>query len=138
MTRKPYRPAQPRNWWRRNPAHTRYMLREATALPLLLYCLLLLTGLYQLTRGETAFAGWLAALRSPPLLALQLLALAAALYHAWTWIELVPKILVLDRGPLRLSATAVKRLHQGAALLCSLGLLGLLAAGLPGTPGGAP
>lgn len=121
--RKPYVQRQRADWWLRNPAYRRYMLREATALPLLLYTLLLMSGLYQFTRGETAFLAWLALLRSPWLLALHGVALAAALFHAVTWIALVPKILVIDTDRLRVSPATVKRVHQVGAVVCNAGLL---------------
>lgn len=121
--RKPYVQRQRADWWLRNPAYRRYMLREATALPLLLYALLLMSGLYQFTRGEAAFLAWLALLRSPWLLALHGLALAAALYHAVTWIALVPKILVIDSDRLRVSPATVQRVHQLGAVTCNAGLL---------------
>jgi fumarate reductase subunit C len=121
--RKPYVQRQRADWWLRNPGYRRYMLREATALPLFLYTLLLMSGLYQFTRGEAAFLAWLELLRSPWLLALHGLALAAALFHAVTWIALVPKILVIDTDRLRVSPAAVKLAHQVAAVVCNIGVL---------------
>ncbi|MDO8860910.1 hypothetical protein Q6D67_04275 [Haliea sp. E1-2-M8] len=120
---KPYIQRQRADWWLRNPAYRRYMLREATALPLFLYTLLLMSGLFQFTRGEAAFLQWLEMLRSPWLLALHGLALAAALFHAVTWIALVPKILVIDTDRLRVSPAAVKLAHQVGAVVCNAGLL---------------
>lgn len=121
--RKPWQPTQRRDWWLRNPAYRRYMLREATALPLLLYTLLLMSGLYQFTQGAAAFAAWLGWLRTPGVLALLLVALAAALLHAWTWVALVPKILVIDSDRLRISPLSVLRAHQLGALGCNIGLV---------------
>lgn len=133
--RKPHVQRQRADWWLRNPAYRRYMLREATALPLFLYTLLLMSGLYQFTRGEAAFLAWLELLRSPWLLALHGLALAAALFHAVTWIALVPKILVIDNDRLRVGPAAVKRAHQLGAVACNIGLL-LLVVVLLSTVGG--
>jgi fumarate reductase subunit C len=133
--RKPYIQRQRADWWLRNPSYRRYMLREATALPLFLYTLLLMGGLYQFTRGEAAFLAWVELLRSPWLLALHGMALAAALLHAVTWIALVPKILVIDTDRLRVSPEAVKRAHQVGAVICNVGLL-LLVVVLLGTVGG--
>lgn len=121
--RKPWQPRQPRDWWLHNPAYRRYMLREATALPLLLYALLLLAGIYQLARGPDAFSAWLAWLQTPAMLLLQGIALAAALLHAVTWVALVPKILVIDGDRLRIAPRHVLRAHQLAALGCNLGLI---------------
>jgi len=133
--RKPFIQHQRPDWWLRNPAYRRYMLREATALPLLLYTLLLLSGLYRFTQGEAAFLTWLTLLRSPWLIALHALALAAALLHAATWISLVPKILVIDTDRLRVNPATVKRAHQLAALACNAGLI-LLGSMLWRTAGG--
>lgn len=123
--RKPYVAPQSPGWWRKNPAYRHYMLREATALPLFLYSLLLMTGLYRLSQGEVAFVAWLEALRSPWLMAFHALALGAALFHAWTWIELVPKILVIHTSRFKVSAGLIKRVHQFAALACFVGLIGM-------------
>lgn len=125
--RKPYIQRQRADWWLRNPGYRRYMLREATSLPLFLYTLLLLSGLYQFTRGEAAFLAWLELLRSPWLLALHGLALAAALLHAVTWITLVPKILVIDTDRLRIRPKTIKRAHQAGAVICNIGLLVVVA-----------
>lgn len=112
MSRKPYINTQPATWWLRNRAYRRYMLREATSIPLFIYCVFLVYGLYCLSRGDVAFAAWLELLRSPVLLTMQFVALGAAVFHAWTWIELVPKILVLDTPPIKISGSTIKRAHQ--------------------------
>lgn len=137
MSRKPYPNKQSRHWWLRNPAYRRYMLREATAIPLLVYCLLLVYGLYCLGRGGSAFIAWLELLRSPPAIGLQLLALSAALLHAWTWIELVPKIVVLDTPPFKISGVVIKRAHQLLAVAVFVVLIGLLLRSLDAGSSGA-
>ena len=133
MTRKPYRAPQRWNWWQRNPAYRRYLLREATALPLFVYALVLVTGLYRYTQGQLAFTRWLEALQAPGWLAFHALAVAACVLHAVTWIDLVPKLLVLPG----ISGTTIKRAHQGAAMLGSGAVVvaALFAWSLPG--GGA-
>ncbi len=120
---EPYVKRQPAGWWLKNPAYRRYMLREATALPLFAYTLLLITGVYRLSQGEEAFTQWLVMLRSPWCVTLHVVALAAALLHAWTWLQLVPKILVVHTNRLRVSGTLIKRVHQLGALLGSVGLV---------------
>ena len=134
--RKPHATAQYAGWWLKNPAYRRYMLREATALPLFLYCLVLISGLYRLTQGEAAFAAWLESMRSPGFIVFHLLALSAVLFHAWTWIELVPKILVIRTARVSVSGELIKRAHQLGALACFAALLGL-ALYLFNTPGSA-
>jgi fumarate reductase subunit C len=116
--RKPYSAPQPAGWWWRHPAYRRYMLREATAVPLLLYALCLLGGLRALGQGEAAFAAWLAWMASLALLLLQVLALLAALAHAWTWFALLPKILVLRTPRGAVPGSWLRWGSIGIALLC--------------------
>ena len=63
-------------WWRRDPFFVRYMAREATALAVLCYSVILAVGVVRLAQGEAAWNAWLQALRSPfaVLLATQVLA----------------------------------------------------------------
>jgi len=102
------------------------MLREATALPLFLYALCLLYGVRELGRGETAFNAWLAFMGSPLIIVLQALALLAVLWHAWTWFQLVPKILVIPTRNGSVPGQWLRLAHLLPAVLCWV-LLPLLA-----------
>jgi fumarate reductase subunit C len=82
-----------RGWWRRNPYYRWYMLREATALFVAAYALVLLVGLARLAQGRDAYESWRAALTSPLALGFHAVALAAFAYHAWTWFAVMPKTL---------------------------------------------
>lgn len=121
--RKPYRQPQRWHWWWHHGYFRRYMLREATALPLFVYSLVLMSGLYRFTQGPRAFALWLEAMQAPGWLVFHGLALAACLLHTVTWLELVPKILVVHGRRVRISGTTIKRVHQGAAVVGSLALV---------------
>ncbi len=100
--RKPYTSKQPRWWWTKNPFFLRYMIREGTSVFVLIYSLLLILGLYQLKQGEAGWQQWLSLLNHPAVIAFNLLALAAALYHAATWFKLAPKIMVVRLGDWKL------------------------------------
>lgn len=78
-------------WWRRNPYFGRYMLREASALALTAYALVLLAGLASLARGEAAFEAWRAMLATPLSIGLHALALPLLAYHSLTWFQVMPK-----------------------------------------------
>ena len=127
MTR--HRPATPpltwrrpmAGWWRRHPAHRRYMLREASALFLAAYALVLLAGLVALLRGEAAYAAWRAMLATPWSVALHALALPFVGYHALTWFQVMPKTL----PPL---PVAPRHITNAGLLLSALLSLALLAA----------
>lgn len=82
-------------WWRRDPFFVRYMIRETTAVLVVVYAIVLLCGLISLARGQAAYDGWLAALASPWSLALHALLLAGFVYHTWSWFLIMPKTMPL-------------------------------------------
>ena len=118
--RRPY--MRPMNgWWRRDPFFVRYMVREATALIVALYAVVLLAGTLCLARGETAWNAWLALLRTPVSILLHLLMLVAMIYHAYSWFEIMPKTLpVLFIGGRRVAGTTITRVGLIAAALATL------------------
>lgn len=88
--RRPYvRPMQ--GWWRRDPFFMAYMLREATALGVLVYSIVLCVGAVRLSQGEAAWNGFLAALKSPGSILLHLVLLLCFAVHARSWFEIMPK-----------------------------------------------
>ena len=124
MSRPYVRPM--RGWWRRDPFFVRYMWREATALAVAAYALVLLTGVIRLAQGEAAFEAWLRALQGGPAIVLHLALLAAMVYHAVTWFQIMPKTMpaLFVRGQ-RVAARTITRAGLAAAVLASLGLLAL-------------
>ena len=122
MTRRTYMRKMD-GWWKRDPFFLRYMAREATAVFVVIYALGLLTGLVRLAQGEAAFAGWVAALRSPASIALHAVLLAVFVYHTYTWFAIMPKtmppIVVAGR---KLAPGAITGAGLGAAAILSLAL----------------
>ena len=102
------------------------MWREATALAVAAYALVLLTGVIRLAQGEAAFEAWLRALQGGPAIVLHLALLAAMVYHAVTWFQIMPKTMpaLFVRGQ-RVAARTITRAGLAAAVLASLGLLAL-------------
>ncbi len=123
--RRPYlRPM--RGWWRRDPAFVRYMLRETTAFAVLAYALVLAAGLVCLARGEAAFDGWLALLRTPWAVLLHLVLLAAMVVHAHSWFAIMPKTMpMLIVGGRRVAAAVITRAGWAAAVLAALAIFTL-------------
>jgi fumarate reductase subunit C len=123
--RRPYlRPM--RGWWRRDPFFMRYMLRETTALAVLVYALVLTLGIVRLAQGEAAWNGWLAALRTPWALLLHLVLLAAMVVHAHSWFVIMPKTMpMMFVGGRRVAAATITRAGWAAAVLASLALFAL-------------
>ena len=125
--RRPYvRPMA--GWWRRNPYFVRYMAREVTSIFVAAYALLLLLGLLRLAAGRAEFEGWLALLRSPLSIAFHVLLFLVFAYHTFSWFAIMPKTLppVVLAGR-KLAAPLITTLGIGAALACSVALLGGLA-----------
>src|SRR5205814_369385 len=86
VVRGPYvRPMQ--GWWRRDPFFVRYMVREATALAVLAYAIVLMIGVLRLAQGESAWNRWLDALQTPWSMALHLVLLVAFAVHAKSWFD---------------------------------------------------
>ncbi len=83
------RPMQ--GWWRRDPFFVRYMVREATAVAVAAYAIVLAVGAVRLAQGEAAWNGWLDALRTPWSMLLHLVLLIAMVVHAYSWFAIMPK-----------------------------------------------
>jgi fumarate reductase subunit C len=123
--RRPYlRPMK--GWWRRDPFFVRYMIREATALIVAAYAIVLLVGVLALSRGEAAWNAWLAALRTPVSVVLHVLMLIAMIYHTYSWFEIMPKTMpAMFVGGKRVSAAAITFSGLVAAVVASLALFAL-------------
>jgi len=115
-----------RGWWRRDPFFVRYMIREATALIVAAYALVLLAGVLCLAQGEAAWNGWLAQLRSPVSIVLHVLMLAAMIYHTYSWFEIMPKTMpALFVGGKRVTATTITMSGLAAAVAAAAALFAL-------------
>ena len=115
-----------RGWWRRDPFFVRYMVREATALAVLAYAIVLAAGVVCLALGEPAWNGWLAALRTPWSLLLHGVVLAAFAVHAKSWFDIMPKTMpaIIVRGR-RVAASTITRSGYAAVAVVSIVLLAL-------------
>jgi len=123
VTRKAYvRPMS--GWWRRDPFFVRYMVREATAVAVLVYAIVLTVGVVRLAQGEAAWNGWLQALRSPWSLLLHAVLLVSMFVHAKSWFEIMPKTMpMMVIGGRRVSAAVITRSGWMATLVASIVLL---------------
>ena len=120
MTPRPGYVRPMRGWWRRDPFFVRYMVREATAVGVAAYALVLTFGVVRLSQGEAAWNAWLAALRTPAALLLHAVLLVAMCVHAKSWFEIMPKTMpMIFIGGKRLSAAAITRTGWAAALVAS-------------------
>ena len=114
-------------WWRKNPFFVEYMIHEGTALFVVAYAAILLTGLVRLAQGEAAWNHWLTALKNPWYIGFHVLALIAIGYHTYTWFKIMPRTMPpVVVGGKRLSAWAITGGGLAAAAAASLALLALV------------
>jgi fumarate reductase subunit C len=123
MSRRPYVREMKRSWWLGRPRYVRYMMRELTSLFIGLYCAGLTLGLVCLAKGSSAWDAFLAAAASPPAVLLQLLCLAAAVYHSITWFAVTPKAMPLTLRGEPLPSAAIIGTHYAAWAVVSLVVL---------------
>jgi fumarate reductase subunit C len=116
-------------WWRRDPFFLHYMAREATAIFVVAYAVILLVGAIRLSQGVEALRDWLEALRSPGSIAFHGLLLAVFLYHTWSWFRIMPKTMPpLRVGGKRVSAAVITGAGLAASAVASAALWFTLAA----------
>ena len=115
--RKAYiRPMQ--GWWRRDPFFMSYMIREATAIGVLVYAVVLCVGVVRLSQGEAAWSGWLAALGSPGSILLHLVLLVCMVVHAKSWFDIMPKTMpIMFIGGKRVEASTITRSGYAAVVV---------------------
>lgn len=123
--RKPYVQKQSAGWWTKNNFYLLYMLREATAVLVFLYSLVLMWGLLRLVQGEEAWNAWVQSMFHPVYMVFHFLVLAAALYHAYTFFKMFPKVLVLRIGDWKMPESQMIAGQWVGFALCSVVLLGI-------------
>ena len=82
-------------WWLKKRSYTMFVLRELTSVFVAFFALVLLWELRALVQGPEAYAQFLARLRTPLFLALDVVAFLFVLFHAITWLNLTPKAMAV-------------------------------------------
>ena len=123
MSRKPYVRAVGREWLTRHPRYLRYMLRELSCLFIGGWTLMLVWGLARLAQGPQGWEAFLQAVRSPPGIPLQRLALAFTRFHPLTWFPLTPKALPLQLGEEFVADRVISGAHFAVWAALSLSVL---------------
>ena len=121
--RRPYMRSMD-GWWKRDSYFIHYMAREATAVFVAAYAVVLLVGLVRLGQGPAAYDGWLQALKSPLSLLFHVIVLATFVYHTWSWFNIMPKTMpIMFVGGKRVSPAAITGTGLAAAAIACLALL---------------
>jgi len=85
-------------WWMKRKPYVLFILRELTSIVVAVYVLFTLYMVYTLNQGEPAWQSLLACLETPLSITLHVVALAALLFHSFTWFWIAPTAVVLRIG----------------------------------------
>jgi len=97
-----YQKPFPNTWWLKRMPYFLFIIRELTSVFVAGYCLFLLVLIYKLGQGSEAYGALIISLTSSTSIFLHVIALVFVLYHAITWFNLTPKILVIYKGQERI------------------------------------
>ena len=115
------------NWWKKLDFYKLYIAREATAVPVLWFCLVLLYGVICLTSGSESFKNdFITFLQNPFVMLLNLIALAASLLHTVTYYVMTPKVLNIIVKNERINPKLITGALWAITLLVSLLILILM------------
>ncbi|SPY32321.1 fumarate reductase subunit FrdC [Pasteurella canis] len=90
--RKKYVREMKPTWWKKLDFYKLYIAREATAIPTLWFCLVLLYGVISLGDLES-FANFVSFLKNPIVIILNIITLGAMLLNTVTYYVMTPKVL---------------------------------------------
>ena len=82
-------------WWLKDPAYTKFVLREVTSVFVAFFAMLYVWQLRAVAEGPDAYARFMARLKTPPFLILDAVALLFVLFHTITWFNLTPTAVVV-------------------------------------------
>jgi fumarate reductase subunit C len=120
-----YHRPMPATWWLHNTHLTLFMIRELTSVFVAGYAVFLMVMLYRYGQGRQAFHAFFETLKSPWSIALHLVVLAFVLFHAITWLNLTPKVVIVWRGEEKVPPAAIAGAHYGLWLVLSLAVFWL-------------
>ena len=129
MSRRPYiRQTSKIGWWLKQPRYVRYMAREMSALFIGIYVLILMAGLFGLSRGEAEYEAFLQKAEGSIGLIFAVVAMIFAVYHTYTWFQVTPKAMPLMIGSKRLPGLIIVAAHWIGFIVVSV-VLWLFAGG---------
>jgi fumarate reductase subunit C len=120
MKTKEYVRPIPSTWWLHNHHLTLFMVRELTSVFVAGYAVFLMVMLYRAGQGREAFHGFYEALKSPVSIVLHLIVLAFVLFHAVTWLNLTPKVVIVWRGEEKVPPAVIAGAHYVLWLIVSV------------------
>ncbi|SUT99683.1 fumarate reductase subunit C [Actinobacillus lignieresii] len=116
--RKAYVREMKANWWTKSSFYKMYMVREATCLATVWFCLVLLHGVISL--GGESLDGFISFLQNPIVFILNVISIAALLYHAATLYVMTPQVLTFIVKNERVNPNILKNALWGITGVVSL------------------
>jgi len=116
-------------WWLKRWAYLKFILREASAVFVAWAVIVTLLQIHALTRGPADYAQFQNLLRSPVVLALNVVSLFFIIFHAVTWFNLAPKAMAVRLRGKRLPSVAVAGPNYLAWLVISAAVAWILLRG---------
>lgn len=120
---KVYHPQMPATWWLTNRTYFLFMLREISSVFIAIFLVVFLIQIYQLTRGQAAYAAFVDRLASPGWIIFHVIALLFALYHSITWFILTSKVQVVRLGGRQVPPPVVTAVNVGVWVVVSIVIL---------------
>ena len=102
-----YRRRMPLLWWLKDRNYLKFVLRELTSVFVAFFALLYLWQLRALAQGPDAYAQFLARLKTPFFLTVDIVALVFVLFHTITWFNLTPTAMVVRMRGKRVPAEII-------------------------------
>ncbi len=104
---KPYVTPVPRLWWTASAGYVLFVFREMTCVAVGYFALLTLCQMSALISGPEAYGALQAWLSTPLATVLNVLCLAAVVFHTVTWFNVTPRAVVVRMGVKRLPDAAI-------------------------------
>jgi fumarate reductase subunit C len=116
-------------WWLKNPSYALFVLRELTSVFVAFFALVYLWQLYAIVQGPEAYGQFLARLRTPLFLVVNMVAFLLVLFHAITWLNLTPKAMVVRVRGKRVPDWVILGVNYAAWLVLSVAVAFVLLRG---------
>lgn len=94
-------------WWLRQWRYLKFILREISCLGVAYFVVLMLVMLSYMREGAYGYSQFQAWMRSPVLIATNVVAFALVMYHVITWFNLAPSAMVIRVGGKRVPDWAI-------------------------------
>jgi len=118
--RRTYKKKMPILWWAQRSSYLHFIIRELTSLAVVYFVIILLFLLRAISQSEPAYIEFIAMLRSPAIMLLNIIALFGLIFHSITWFNLAPKAMVIKVGKHRVPGVLIALANFAGWLVISI------------------